>query len=61
MQHALLALRHGGEVMAPPRLGSSWEGFACEHVIQALGAEVDLVVPRGGKLCGIERSYDDCS
>jgi predicted AAA+ superfamily ATPase len=70
--HALLALRHGGEVMAHPRFGLSWEGFALEHVIQALGAErdacfwgspsgaeVDLVVPRGGKLYGFECKYDD--
>jgi predicted AAA+ superfamily ATPase len=70
--HALLALRHGGEVMAHPRFGLSWEGFALEHVIQALGAErdacfwgspsgaeVDLVVPRGGKLYGFECRYDD--
>jgi len=70
--HALLALRHGGEVMAHPRFGLSWEGLALEHVIQALGAErdacfwgspsgaeVDLVVPRGGKLNGFECKYDD--
>jgi predicted AAA+ superfamily ATPase len=70
--HALLALRHGGEVLAHPRFGLSWEGFALEQVIQALGAEreasfwgspsgaeVDLVVPRGGKLYGFECKYGD--
>ena len=70
--HALLALRHGGEVLAHPRFGMSWEGFALEQVIQALGAEreasfwgspsgaeVDLVVPRGGKLYGFECKYGD--
>jgi hypothetical protein len=50
----------------------SWEGFALEQVIQALGAEreacfwgspsgaeVDLGVPRGGKLYGFECKYGD--
>ena len=70
--HALLALRDGTEVLAHPRFGMSWEGFALEHVIHALraereacfwgspsGAEVDLVVPRGGKLYGFEFKYSD--
>lgn len=70
--HALLALRDGGEVMAHPRFGLSWEGFVIEHVIAALGAErdaafwgthagaeLDLVVPRGGKLYGFECKYGD--
>ena len=70
--HALLALRDGTEVLAHPRFGMSWEGFALEHVIHALraerdacfwgspsGAEVDLVVPRGGKLYGFEFQYSD--
>ncbi len=70
--HALLALRDGAEVMAHPRFGMSWEGFAIEHVIHALraerdacfwgspaGAEIDLVVPRGGKLYGFECKFSD--
>lgn len=70
--HALLALRDGTEVLAHPRFGMSWEGFALEHVIHALraerdacfwgspsGTEVDLVVPRGGKLYGFEFKYSD--
>ncbi len=70
--HALLGLRGGTEVMSHPRFGLSWEGFAIEHVIGLLqaereacfwgthsGAELDLVVPRGGKLYGFECKFAD--
>ncbi|MBL8752019.1 MAG: ATP-binding protein [Planctomycetes bacterium] len=70
--HALLGLRNESEILAHPRFGMSWEGFALEHVIQALraerdacfwgspsGAEVDLVVPRGGKVYGFECKFQD--
>lgn len=70
--HALLGLRDGTEVMSHPRFGLSWEGFAVEHVIGALqaerdahfwgvhgGAELDLVVPRGGRQFGFECKYAD--
>ena len=70
--HALLGLRNGAEILAHPRFGLSWEGFAIEHVIHALraehdacfwgtpsGAEIDLVVPRGGKLYGFECKFTD--
>jgi predicted AAA+ superfamily ATPase len=70
--HTLLGLRDAQEVMAHPRFGLSWEGFALEHAIRALGAErdacfwgthagaeIDLVVPRGGRLYGIECRFDD--
>lgn len=70
--HALLGLRTPAEVMTHPRFGLSWEGFAIEHVIAALDAErdacfwathadvdIDLVVPRGGKLFGCECKFAD--
>jgi hypothetical protein len=70
--HALLGLRSGEEVLRHPRLGWSWEGFALEHAIAALGAErdacfyavhsgpeIDLVVPRGGRLYGFECKFAD--
>lgn len=70
--HALLALRTASEVMSHPRFGFSWEGFVIEHVIGILQAErdahfwgthaaseLDLVVPRGGKLFGFECKYAD--
>ncbi len=68
--HALLGLRDGAEVLRHPRFGFSWEGFALEQVIAALGAErdasywgvhngpeLDLVVPRGGRLYGFECKF----
>ena len=70
--HALLGLRDATEVLSHPRFGFSWEGFALEHVIAALraereacfwathaGAELDAVVPRGGKVYGFECKYED--
>lgn len=58
--------------MSHPRFGFSWEGFVIEHVIGILQAErdahfwgthaaseLDLVVPRGGKLFGFECKYAD--
>jgi predicted AAA+ superfamily ATPase len=70
--HALLGLRDAAEVMSHPRFGLSWEGFAMEHVIGLLqaerdahfwgvhrGAEIDLVVPRGGRLFGFECKFAD--
>lgn len=70
--HALLGLRDGTEILSHPRFGHSWEGFAIEHVITAMraehdacfwavhaGAELDLVVPRGGRLYGFECKFAD--
>jgi predicted AAA+ superfamily ATPase len=70
--HTLLGLRNGAEVMQHPRFGASWESFAMEHVISQLqaerqacfwgahsGPELDLLVPRGGKLYGFEFKFAD--
>ena len=70
--HALLGLRHGGEVRSHPRFGLSWEGFALEQVLRFLGAErdsyfwathggaeLDLMVVRGGRRYGFEFKYSD--
>lgn len=70
--HALLGLRDGTEILCHPRFGHSWEGFAIEHVVTAMqaehdacfwavhsGPELDLVVPRGGRLYGFECKYAD--
>lgn len=70
--HGLLGLRDGGEVLSHPRFGASWEGFALEHIIRCLnaerdayfwgthgGAELDLLVVRGGKKYGFEVKYTD--
>ena len=70
--HALLRLRDGRELQAYPRLGFSWEGFAIEEVIRHLnadrdayfyrthaGAELDLLIARGGRRYGFEMKYAD--
>ncbi len=70
--HALLRLRTQGELRTYPRLGFSWEGFAIEEVIRRLdadrdcyfykthgGAELDLLIERGGRRYGFEMKYAD--
>jgi predicted AAA+ superfamily ATPase len=70
--HALLGLRTHAEVLSHPRFGLSWEGFALEQVIGWLradrdayfwathaGAELDLLVVRGGVRYGFELKYAD--
>ena len=70
--HALLGLRDSAEILTNPRFGHSWEGFAIEHVIAAMqaeheacfwaahsGPELDLLVPRAGRLYGFECKYAD--
>ena len=69
--HALLGLKNPDAVHGHPKLGASWEGFAVEHVLALLesreayfwathaGAELDLLVPVGGKRFGFEFKYAD--
>ena len=69
--HALLELRNRGEVERHPRLGASWEGFALEQALALFsppgayfwsthgGAELDLLLTRGGKRYGFEFKYAD--
>jgi predicted AAA+ superfamily ATPase len=70
--HALLALRDAQEIRSHPRYGMSWEGYAMEQVISVLaaerdayfwathgGAELDLLVVRGGRRLGFEFKYAD--
>lgn len=66
--HSLLGLDDLESIERHPILGASWEGFALEQVIAAnrlrdgevfhwrtqAGAEVDLVVERGGRRWGFE-------
>ncbi len=66
--HTLLGVRNFEQLAGHPVLGSSWEGFAMDQVIQALGvgaqhcffwgvhsgAELDLIVQDGGLLRGFE-------
>ncbi len=70
--HALLGLRTRAEVLSHPRFGLSWEGFVLEQVIQRLraerdawfwathgGAELDLLIARGGRRFGFEFKHAD--
>ncbi len=69
--HALFSLENKKDVFNHPKLGASWEGFALEETIKAIGlkdneaffwgvhtsAELDLLFQRKGRLYGIEVKY----
>lgn len=69
--HNLLSLRSADDVMAHPKCGKSWEGFAMEETIAALNlnddqvyywaihnqAELDLLFTAHGKKIGVEFKY----
>ena len=70
--HALLGLKTERQLLGYPRLGVSWEGFAIEQIIRHFdadrdayfykthgGAELDLMILRGGKRYGFEIKYAD--
>jgi predicted AAA+ superfamily ATPase len=61
------------ELQISPRIGASWEGFALEQVIKAVGAapdetyfwavheqaELDLLIIKDGRRQGFEVKYED--
>jgi predicted AAA+ superfamily ATPase len=69
--HALLFLETEVQLQSHPKIGSSWEGFVIEEIIQLshlrnvyfwathAGAELDLLVFKGGESVGIEVKYTD--
>ncbi|MFC1743305.1 ATP-binding protein [Candidatus Riflebacteria bacterium] len=70
--HTLLDLRIERQLYSHPILGFSWEGFAIERLIELLdasddaffyrthgGAELDLLLTRGGKKYGFECKFSD--
>jgi predicted AAA+ superfamily ATPase len=70
--HALLGLKRIDQLIAYPRFGFSWEGFAMEEVIRYAradrdayfyrthgGAELDLLLMRGGRRYGFEFKFED--
>jgi len=71
--HALQNIRSLSELQAHPKLGASWEGLALEHVLRVVrvepgeafywathgGAELDLLLMRGGRRWGFEFKYAD--
>ncbi|MGH8251228.1 MAG: ATP-binding protein [Steroidobacteraceae bacterium] len=64
--HGLLGIRTDNELLVHPKSGASWEGYAVEEVLTALepdqayfwathqGAELDLLLFKGGRRLGIE-------
>ena len=71
--HSLQNIRSMPELQAHPKLGASWEGLALEHVLRVLraepgeafywgthgGAELDLMLVRGGQRWGFEFKFGD--
>ena len=69
--HTLLTLETGEEVAGHPKVGASFEGFAVEQLMSAFeaggacfwathgGAELDLLITRGGKRYGFECKLAD--
>lgn len=64
--HTLMAVESLPELLAHPRSGASWEGFALEQVLRISqpdeayfwgthgGAELDLLLLKGGRRVGVE-------
>ena len=69
--HTLLTLETAEEVAGHPKVGASFEGFAVEQLVSAFevsgacfwathgGAELDLLIMRGGKCYGFECKLAD--
>ena len=69
--HTLLTLDTGEEIAGHPKVGASFEGFAVEQLMSAFevggvcfwathgGAELDLLITRGGKRYGFECKLAD--
>jgi predicted AAA+ superfamily ATPase len=64
--HVLLGIRSESELLSHPKNGASWEGYAIEETLKAIepneayfwathqGAELDLLLLKGGRRLGIE-------
>ncbi|MEW6365181.1 MAG: ATP-binding protein [Acidobacteriota bacterium] len=69
--HALLRIETLGDLRSHPKHGASWEGFAIEQVLSCVpdreayfwgthaGAEIDLLVMKGGRHYGFEFKCTD--
>jgi len=71
--HALLGIGTPAELERHPKVGASWEGFALGEIVRVLGverdqcwfwrthtgAELDLLVMRGGRRLGFELKLGD--
>ena len=69
--HQLLGVRTRAELEGNPKVGASWEGFALEETLRIInpdqhyfwrthnGAELDLLMFKGGKRIGVEFKLSD--
>ena len=69
--HSLLNLTDRPGLLAHPRVGSSWEGFALEQILRLVrpaeaffwathtGAELDLFFLHRGRRCGVEVKFNE--
>lgn len=69
--HQLLGIRTERDLLFHPKLGGSWEGYAIEEVLKLTepeaayfwathgGAELDLLLFKSGRRCGIEIKRED--
>jgi predicted AAA+ superfamily ATPase len=69
--HSLLGIVDRDQLLGHPKLGSSWEGFVIEHILDRLGsrdayfwathqgAELDLLVFHRGRRIGFEVKFSD--
>jgi predicted AAA+ superfamily ATPase len=69
--HALLGLASEREILSHPKAGASWEGYAIEETLRVVrpeaayfwathtGAELDLLIFKGGRRYGVEAKFQD--
>ena len=69
--HALLGLASEREILSHPKVGASWEGYAIEEALRVVrpeaayfwathtGAELDLLLFKGGRRYGVEVKFQD--
>jgi predicted AAA+ superfamily ATPase len=69
--HALLGIHNERELLAHPKCGASWEGYAVEQALKAMapadayfwgtyqGAELDLLLLEDGRRIGVEAKRAD--
>lgn len=69
--HVFLGARTANELAVHPKLGASWEGYVIERLLETIphddaffwathaGAELDLMIQRGGRRYGFEIKRED--
>ena len=69
--HTFLGIRTDREMLSHPKVGASWEGYVIEEVLKTVrpdasyfwathtGAELDLLLFKGGRRYGVEIKFQD--